>query len=369
LQSRVVLLVDLDYFFAQCEELRNPSLRDVPVVVCVYSGRSEDSGAVSTANYIARSYGVKSGMPIFLAKKKLEKTNAAFLPADYIFYEGISSGIMETLRSHADVFEQAGIDEAYIDVSRRIAGSFDEAEKLAEKIRDEILNQHKLTCSIGVGPNKLVAKIAADKEKPRGLTVVRPEQVKVFLAALPVGRLIGVGQKTRERMQALGINTVLDLSEFDIQKLIAIFGKTVATYFHNASLGIDDEPVQDRGEPTSMSRISTLKHDSRELGFILEKTDQLCNEIYSALVDAKLAYKTVGILIVTKEMSVHNRSKTLENPERNLETMKAIVKELLEKFLERDALEVRRVGIRISNFAKEEKNQSQLTRFMNTNWT
>lgn len=363
----MVLLVDLDYFFAQCEELRNPSLRDVPVVMCVYSGRSEDSGAVSTANYVARSYGVKSGMPIFLAKKKLEKTNAAFLPVDYIFYEGISSGIMETLRGHADVFEQAGIDEAYIDVSRRIGGSFDEAKKLAEKIRHEILNQHKLTCSIGVGPNKLVAKIAADIEKPRGLTVVKPEQVKAFLAALPVGRLIGVGKKTRERMQALGINTVLDLSEYDIQKLIAAFGKTVATYFHNASLGIDDEPVQDRGEPTSMSRISTLKHDSRELGFILEKTDQLCNEIYSALVDSKLAYKTVGILIVTKEMSIHNRSKTLENPEKNLETMKATAKELLEKFLEQDALEVRRVGIRISNFTKEEKNQSQLTKFMDTN--
>ena len=367
MNARVILLVDLDYFFAQCEELRNPSLRDLPVVVGVYSGRSEDSGAVSTANYIARSYGVKSGMPIFLAKKKLEKTDAVFLPVDYIFYEGISSAIMETLRSHADAFEQAGIDEAYIDVSRRTGGSFESAQKLAEKIKDEIIEKHKLTCSIGVGPNKLVAKIAADKEKPRGLTVVRPEQVKAFLTEMPVGRLIGVGHKTRERMRMLGINTVLDLSKYDVQKLITVFGKTTATYFHNISLGIDVEPVQDRGEPTSISRISTLKHDSRELGFILEKTDQLCSEIYSALVDAELAYKTVGILIVTKEMSVHNRSKTLENPERKLENMKATVKELMEKFLEQNSVEIRRVGVRTSNFVKAEKNQSLLTRFIGTN--
>ena len=358
------MLVDLDYFFAQCEELRNPSIKDKPVVICVYSGRTEDSGAVSTANYIARDHGVKSGMPIFLAKKRLENTEAVFLPVDYVFYEESSGKVMDILRSFADRFEQVGIDEAYLEVTQRANGDFEEGRKLAEKAKNEILRQLKLTCSIGVGPNKLVAKIAADTKKPDGLTVVPPEQVTVFLAPLPVSRLIGVGAKTRERMQALGINTIFDLSNYDMQKLIAVFGKTLATYFHNASLGLDDEPVQERGEATSTSRISTLKQDSREVSFILEKTDQLCNEIHITVLEQKLAYKTVGIIVITKDMTIHTRSKTLETPTNSLEVLKGTVKELLEKFFEQNDWKARRVGVKISNFAKEQKSQKQLTSFI-----
>jgi len=358
------MLVDLDYFFAQCEELRNPSIKDRPVVVCVYSGRTEDSGAVSTANYIAREYGVKSGMPIFLAKKKLENTNAVFLPVDYLFYEEISRKVMDTLKGFADRFEQVGIDEAYLEVTQRANGSFEEGRKLAENVKNEILRQQKLMCSIGVGPNKLVAKIAADTKKPDGLTIVTLEQVTVFLAPLPVSRLIGVGTKTREKMQTLGINTILDLSNYDMQKLIAVFGKTLATYFHNASHGIDDELVQERGEATSISRISTLKHDSRELSFILEKADQLCNEIHATITKDGLAYKTVGIIVITTDMNIHTRSKILESPTNSLEAMKGTVKELLEKFLDQNESEARRIGVRISNFAREQKSQRQLTSFM-----
>jgi DNA polymerase IV (DinB-like DNA polymerase) len=358
------MLVDLDYFFAQCEELRNPSIKDKPVVICVYSGRTEDSGAVSTANYIARDHGVKSGMPIFLAKKRLENTEAVFLPVDYVFYEEISGKVMDTLRSFADRFEQVGIDEAYLEVTQRVNGDFEEGRKQAEKVKNEISRQLKLTCSIGVGPNKLVAKIAADTKKPDGLTVVTPEQITVSLAPLPVSRLIGVGAKTRERMRALGINTVFDLSNYDMQKLIAVFGKTLATYFHNASLGLDDEPVQERGEATSISRISTLKQDSREVSFILEKTDQLCNEIHITVSEQKLAYKTVGIIVITTDMTIHTRSKTLETPTNSLEVLKGTVKELLEKFFEQNDWEARRVGVKISNFAKEQKSQKQLTSFI-----
>ena len=128
LQARVIMLVDLDYFFAQCEELRNPTLKDKPVVVGVYSGRTENSGAVSTANYLARKYGVKSGIPLFLAKKRLEGTEAVFLPVDHEFYQQISDKIMQALRGYADAFEQVGIDEAYLDVTQRVQGSFEAAK-------------------------------------------------------------------------------------------------------------------------------------------------------------------------------------------------------------------------------------------------
>jgi len=367
LQSRVVMLVDLDYFFAQCEELRNPSIKDKPVVVCVYSGRTEDSGAVSTANYVARAYGVKSGIPIFLAKKKLENTNAVFLPVDYEFYEGISEKVMNILKGLADRFEQVGIDEAFLDVTQKANGNFEEGRKLAERVKSEVLRQERLTCSIGVAPNKLVAKVSADTKKPDGLTVVTPDQITAFLRFLPVSRLIGVGTKTRERMEALGIKTIFDLSNYDMERLTAVFGKTLATYFHNASLGIDDEPVQERGEATSISRIATLKHDSRELSFIMEKTDQLCREIHATIAKEELAFKTVGIIVIAADMSIHTRSKTLENPTDNLEVFKETVSELLERFFDETEFEARRVGVKIANFDKQQKSQRQLTSFIKEN--
>lgn len=195
------MLVDLDYFFAQCEERRNPIIRDKPVVVCVFSGRSEDSGAVSTANYVAREYGVKSGIPIFLAKKKLENADAVFLPVDHEFYDQVSDRIMTILKGYADSFEQVGVDEAYLDISQKTGGDFDVAKELARKIKTDVKSQEGISCSVGIGSNKLVAKIASDIQKPDGLTAVRAEEVEGFLAPLAVDRLIGVGRKTSERMQ------------------------------------------------------------------------------------------------------------------------------------------------------------------------
>ncbi len=364
MQARVIMLVDLDYFFAQCEERRNPSLKDKPVVVCVYSGRSEDSGVVSTANYIARKYGVKSGIPISLAKKKLKKMDAVFLPVDHEFYEEVSEKIMRILRSHADRFEQVGIDEAYLDVSQKVKGSFEEAKELAQKIKEEVKAQQKLTCSIGIGPNKLVAKIAADIQKPDGLTIVKPEQVESFLSPLPVSRLIGVGRKTKKKMQTLGIRTIGDLAKYDVQRLIEVFGKKLGIYFHNASIGVDDEPVQERGEVESISRISTLKEDTRDLKVILEKTNQLCDEVHAKLVQRGLSFKSVGIVAVMTDMSIRSRSKTLENPTNELEVFKKTVKELFEKFLNESELEARRVGVKVSNFVKEQERQKQITDFI-----
>ncbi|MBN1244016.1 DNA polymerase IV, partial [Candidatus Bathyarchaeota archaeon] len=253
MQKRIVMLVDFDYFFAQCEELRNPALKDKPVVVGVYSGRTEDSGAVSTANYVARKFGVKSGIPLYLAKKRLEGTEAVFLPVDDEFYEQISDKIMRALRGYADSFEQMGIDEAYLDVTQKVHGSFEAASDLARKMKTAVKRQVGIAFSVGVGPNKLVAKIAADSQKPDGLTVVKPEEVQRFLSPLPVDRLIGVGRKTAVKMDELGMKTIGDLARYDVQRLVEIFGKKLGVYFHNAANGVDNEPVQETGEAESIS--------------------------------------------------------------------------------------------------------------------
>lgn len=357
------MLVDLDYFFAQCEELRNPSIKEKPVVVCVYSGRSEDSGAVSTANYIARKYGVRSGMPIYLAKNKLENVEAVFLPVDYEFYEDVSQKVMVILRGFADAFEQMGVDEAFLDVTERTKTDFRVSEDLAGTIKDELVKQLQLTCSIGVGPNKLVAKIAADEKKPDGLTVVTPNQIVSFLQPLPIDRLIGVGKKTVIRMQGMHICTISDLAKTDVQKLVHVFGKTLGTYFHIASQGLDNEPVQEKGEAESISRIATLKQNTRDVDAVMEKATELCDDLYGRVLEERLTFKTVGIIAIMVDLRTHSRSRSLDSPSNTVESLKKIVRELFEKFIQESELDIRRVGVKLSNLSPVEENQAQITRF------
>jgi DNA polymerase IV (DinB-like DNA polymerase) len=358
------MLVDLDYFFAQIEELRNPTLKNKPVVIGMYSGRTEESGAVSTANYVARKYGVKSGMPLFLAKNKLEGCDSVFLPVDYEYYQQFSDRLMQIFRGYAEVFEQVGIDEAYLDVTSKVHGNFDEAKTLVEQIKADVKRQMGVTFSVGVGPNKLVAKIASDEHKPDGVTFVRNEEVKGFLQALPVDRLLGVGRKTAKTMDTLGIKTIGDLAESSVQRLIEVFGKTLGIYFHNAANGVDDAPVQEAGEAESISRIGTLKENSRDLEFILEKADELIVEVHAELSQKHLSFRQVGIVAFMSDLSVRNRSKTLEQPTTDLETLRKIVRELFRKFLAESDLKVRRVGVKVSGFVKEERAQKQLTSFL-----
>jgi DNA polymerase IV (DinB-like DNA polymerase) len=363
MQTRVIMLVDFDYFFAQCEELRNPSLKNKPVVVGVYSGRTENSGAVSTANYVARKLGVKSGIPLYLAKKRLEGTEAVFLPVDDEFYEQISDKIMLALRGYGDAFEQMGIDEAYLDVTQKVHGSFEATRDLAQKMKNDIKSQMGISFSVGVGPNKLVAKIAADIQKPDGLTVVKPEEVERFLSSLLVNRLLGVGRKTATKMSDLGIKTIGELSRYDVQRLMEMFGKNLGVYFYNAAKGVDNAPVQETGEAESISRISTLKENTRDLIVVLEKTDQLIEESHKEAVQRNLSFKQVGIIAIMTDLSARSRSKTLETATSDVEVLRRAVRELFEKFLGESELEIRRVGVKISHFAKEEAEQKRLTSF------
>jgi DNA polymerase IV (DinB-like DNA polymerase) len=363
MQTRIIMLVDFDYFFAQCEELRNPALKDKPVVVGVYSGRTETSGAVSTANYVARKYKVKSGIPLYLAKRRLEGTETVFLPVDYEFYEQISDKIMQTLKDYADIFEQVGIDEAYLDVTQKTQGNFEAASDLVKKMKNDVKNHVGITFSVGVGPNKLVAKIAADSQKPDGLTIVKPEETERFLSPLPVNRLVGVGRKITAKMGELGIKTIGDLARYDTQKLMEIFGKNLGVYFHNAANGVDNEPVQETGEAESISRISTLKENTRDLDVVLEKCNQLIEEIYRDLVQRNISFRNVGTIAIMTDLSVRSRSKTLETPTKDMEVLNQTVRELFEKFLSESELEVRRVGVKISQFSKEERKQKKLTSF------
>lgn len=363
MQNRVIFLGDFDYFFAQCEELRNPEIKDKPVVVGVYSGRTEDSGAVSTSNYIARKYGVKSGLPLFMAKKKLEGTDAVFFKVDHQYYDQISSRIMQIFRSYATALEQVSVDEAYMDVTEQVDGSFEKTREYAQNIKADVKTQVGITFTIGVGPNKLVAKIACDCQKPDGLTVIKPHEAKAFLAPLPVDRLLGVGKKTSVKMAEMGIKTIGELSKYDCQVLVEVFGKAMGIYFHNAANAVDNEPVQEQGEAESISKIGTLKQDTHDLDFILKKTDELADFVVKEVSSKGYSYKTVTIYVVNVDLSSKTRSVTLEQPSKDKETITRNVRILFEKFLVESPLEIRRVGVKVSGFSKEQPQQKQLTSF------
>jgi DNA polymerase IV (DinB-like DNA polymerase) len=357
------MLADFDYFYAQCEELRNPTIKDKPVVVGVYSGRTEESGAVSTSNYIARKYAVKSGMPLFLAKRKLEGTDAVFFHVDHEYYDQISDRIMQIFRGYATSIEQVSVDEAYLDVTEQVEGNFEKAKEYAQKIKANVKNQVGISFSIGIGPNKLIAKIACDSQKPNGLTIIKPQEARAFLEPLEVDRLLGVGKKTSARMEQMGIKTIGDLAKYDCQRLIEVFGKAMGIYFHNAANAVDNEPVVEQGEAESISRIGTLKQDTRDLDFILQKTDELTVDVFREVSEKNLSFKTVAIYMVMVDLSSKTRSITLDPPAKDKETITNNVRSLFEKYLVESTLEIRRVGVKVSGFSREEPKQKQLSSF------
>jgi DNA polymerase IV (DinB-like DNA polymerase) len=356
--------VDLDYFFAQCEELRNPGLKTKPVVVGVYSGRTENSGAVSTANYVARNYGVNSGIPLHLARKRLQNINAVFLPVDYKYYKRISDEIMTHLRSYSDVFEQVGIDEAYLDISKKVQGSFKASGLLAKKIKQEVKKKVGISFSMGIGPNKLVAKIAADSNKPDGLTIVKPNNVNSFLESLIVTRLPGIGKKTSQKMNGLDINTIGDLAKYDVQRLIESFGRNLGVYYHNSANGVNNEPVHEANKAESISRISTLKENTRDPSVLLDKTNQLILSVHKDLLNRNSKFKRIEIIAIMANLSLRSKSKTLRTSSDQIDLIKKTVQNLLESLLVESKMKIRRIGLKISQFTSNKETQKQLSSYI-----
>ena len=182
---RTVMLVDMDYFYVACEELRHPEICNVPAVVGMNPKGGTGRGVVMTCNYKAREFGLRSGMPISTAYRL--KPDAVYLSLDYDYYEGISKKIMGVIRDFADKFEQVSVDEAFIDVTDRIGNA--DAKAYSQKIKDTIFEKVGIKCSVGVGPNKLIAKMACEKAKPNGIMVVKEENVKWFISGMKIADL------------------------------------------------------------------------------------------------------------------------------------------------------------------------------------
>jgi DNA polymerase IV (DinB-like DNA polymerase) len=347
---RIIFHVDMDHFFAAVEEREHPEYKGKPVVIGADPKEGKGRGVVSTCNYEARKYGIHSGMPISRAWKLCP--HAVYLPVNHKLYEKVSSRIMEILRKYADKFEQWGIDEAFLDVSSKVK-NYEEARWLAQRIKREIYEKEGLTCSIGVGPNKLVAKIASDFKKPDGLTVVKETEVEKFFAPLPVNKLLWVGKKTAQKLNAMGIKTIGDLAGYDPSVLAEKFG-VWGTQIYLFAHGIDRSEVQERFEIKSISRDTTFEEDTSDINLILETLDALAEDVHKQLVESKFTCKTVTVKIRYENFETHTHSKTLPFLTNQLSDIQKTAHELIEKFL-RPHRKFRLVGIRLSNLVSSEK--------------
>jgi DNA polymerase IV (DinB-like DNA polymerase) len=357
--SRIIIHMDMDYFFAQCEEKENPAIKGKPVVICVYSGRREDSGAVSTSNYEARKSGIKAGIPISMAKKM--DPAAIFLPVNMELYRSISLEVMGILRGYCDAFEQKSVDEAFCDITGQVI-DFDEARMYGIMIKKEILEKAGLTCSIGVAPNKLVAKIASDFQKPNGLTVVKPDAVLDFLAPLKITDLVGVGKKTGQRLNEMNVRTIGDMSGLSMDVLIREFGKVKGEWLKLASRGIDDSPLEEHEGTGQIGRIATLKEDTDVLSIINEVINKLSEDVHRKMTERKLGFRSIAFIAIATDFKTRAKSHTLAVPAKDLDTIKNNAKELAKQFLAENPVRLRRVGVRVANLT-EEKGQRTLGDF------
>jgi DNA polymerase IV (archaeal DinB-like DNA polymerase) len=354
--QRVVLHVDMDYFFAAIEERENPYLQGKAVVVCMLSGRSELSGAVSTCNYIARESGIRAGMSCSKAKKL--NPEAVFLPVRKDFYTSVSDRIMIILRSYADareteeVFEQISIDEAFLEITEKTGGDFNLAFEIGIQIKNEIKDKEKLTCSVGIGPNKLIAKMASSVQKPNGITVLSPEKLEGFLLPIKVSKLWGIGNVTAGKLQEMGIVTIKDLAEHDVIDLISTFGKTRGIWLKQAAAGIDDSPVKERNGSEQIGRIATLPEDTLDINLISQLLDRLAGDVISKLDSRELSFRTVTVTVINSKFKMYTKSRTLNHPVYLKESLLEVAREILGEFLSESQTEFRRVGVRVGELQK-----------------
>jgi len=288
---RIILHIDMDYFFAQIEERENPQFKGKPVVVGADPRGGRGRGVVSTANYEARKYGIHSALPISKAYQLCP--NAIFLPVNMELYQKVSENIMEIIKKYSPVFEQVSLDEAYLDISLTFLQKewgYQKAEKLAKKLKKEILEKEKLTSTIGIGPNKLIAKIASEKGKPNGLLIIKPNQVKKFLELFDIEDLSGIGPKTAEKLRIIGINKIKELKKLLKTKLKDMFGVVGETIYERAR-GIDETPVTSEEIIKSIGKEHTFDRDTRDPEIIFKTFEEIIKDVYGELISNNFSFK------------------------------------------------------------------------------
>jgi DNA polymerase-4 len=340
-EGPAILLLDLDAFFASVEQLDHPEWRGKPVIV---GGDSARRGVVSTCSYEARVFGVHSAMPSSQAARLCP--NAIWTPGNFPRYIALSKRVMQIMRDTSPRLQQVSIDEAFLDVS---PGRFvkEHPAMLANRIREKVA-QLGITCSIGLGTSKSVAKIASDMDKPNGLTVVFPGRELDFLSPLPIRTMSGVGRKSEERLHEYGIYTLGELAQTDEYILRQIFGKN-ATMMRNRCQGINDSAVKSDDEIKSVSNELTFSTDLTERVEIEQSVAMLAAKVGRRLRRKNIAGYTVGLKVRYVDFSIANAQQTLEHPVDDEYEFIPVLFDLISQVWQ-PGTKLRLIGVAVSSF-------------------
>jgi DNA polymerase IV len=340
---RVIAHVDMDAFFVSVELLRRPELRGMPVVVA--TGTDPNArGVVMAASYEARKFGVRSALPLATAQRRCP--NMKLIPSDMAHYREASRPVMEILRCYSDALEVAGLDEAYLDLSDSPA-----PKARARRLKEQVRQETGLVCSIGIGPNKLVAKIASDLDKPDGFCVLSSEAMLEAVGDRPASLIPGIGPKTYERLQRAGIRSVADLAGAEAGALRDAIGNGAADLQRRAR-GIDERPLETSRVRKSESRETTFASDVSDTTTIHATLERLTRSLCAGLEKEGVSGRTITVKLRLAPFRTRTRSQTLPEATRDPELVFAMARELLARF-ELDAA-VRLVGVGVSSLERED---------------
>ncbi len=300
----------MDAFYASVELLRRPDLKGLPIAI---GGRGDPNSraVVTTATYEARQFGVKSGVSLYQAKQLCPQL--IMLPVDFSQYRHYSKLFKEALLTICPIMENRGIDEVYLDISQLDSDSF----LVASQLKNAVFEATGLTCSIGVAPNKLLAKICSDLNKPNGITLLTEQQIEQVIWPLPVKRINGVGPKANAKLALYGVETIGQLAQVAPHLLIKHFGQSYGRWLHDAAFGRDQRPVETESEAVSISRETTLDrnwHLQRDLGLIHEVMLDLCASLEKDLIGKKMQAKQIGIKVRFDDFKSITRDFSLREP-------------------------------------------------------
>lgn len=343
----IVAHLDLDAFFAAVEELENPELKRVPLIV---GGDPHGRGVVATANYVARGFGIHSAMSCAEALRRCP--HATFVPPRHTLYRDYSREVWSTVREIVPTVEQAGIDEGYLDLGE-ISETFDDARAVAEAVRAVVRARTRLSCSLGVASSKVVAKIASDRRKPGGLTAVRPGREASFLAPFPIRLLPGVGPRAEERLVRAGVETIGALAALSDVELRTVFRGVVGTQLRDRARGIDPRPLDVSTERISISNEETFARDIGDPEQLHDELRRMATNLADHLRKRGQVARTVTTKLRYPDFAIRTRSTSLPVGTDDGERIGELACNLLDRALKDRPGPLRLVGVGVSGLADD----------------
>ena len=348
MQQRKIIHIDMDAFYASVELREQPHLQGLPVVVAWEGARS----VICAASYEARRFGLHSAMSAATAKRLCPQ--AVFVPPNFSLYRSVSRQIHGIFRRHTDLVEPLSLDEAYLDVTLN-RQNIPYASDIARSIRADILAETGLTASAGIAPNKFLAKIASDWNKPNGQFVLPPQKVEAFLTDLPLGKIPGVGKVTRQKMQRLGMNTVGDLRRHSPGELANLFGKW-GYRLHDLAYGIDNRPVKAERERLQISTEITLPEDL-PLALIVRHLPHLADDLWQQLQNRKTEARGVTLKLKTADFRIITRSLTYSSPLPDSAALLSAARELAGRIPQASDIDYRLIGLGVGHLEPRGRQQ------------